>query len=70
MRRGSLRSSASLACGDAREEGIDFSVDPPEEATESLRNGISWQGQHFAALLSGGSVIQHAGFQGGKCDPG
>ena len=40
-----------LACVEVR-EGMDFSVDSPEEATKGLWNGYSWQGQQFFAALS------------------
>ena len=35
-----------LACVEVR-EGMDFSVDSPEEATKGLWNGYSWQGQQL-----------------------
>jgi len=35
-----------LACVEVR-EGMDFSVDSPQEATKGLWNGYSWQGQQF-----------------------
>ena len=59
-----------LACVEVR-EGMDFSVDSPEEATKGLWNGYSMEVpgkvSNFLQLCCGflvhiRSVIQHAGF--------
>jgi hypothetical protein len=63
-----------LISGEARVMGNDFSVDPPKEAT-GHDNWKAFPGEVSSALMCSSwtlirSEFQHAGFLGGKCDPG
>ena len=63
-----------LISGEARVMGNDFSVDPPKEAT-GYDNWKAFPGEVSSALMCSSwtlirSEFQHAGFLGGKCDPG
>jgi hypothetical protein len=63
-----------LISGEARVMGNDFSVDPPQEAT-GKDNWKAFPGEVSSALMCSSWTLirpefQHAGFLGGKCDPG